>query len=94
MPLLNQEWPYPHPRPCLPTTRWSSLDPRRMAKVRRNFRLFYPGLFEVPLGEATDYPFLRLAEESKLCLRLQDVVDRPPLAVGMAREAGLEYDPG
>lgn len=63
VPLLNQKWPYPHPRPCLATTRWASLEPRRMAKVWRIFRLFYPDLFKVPLGEATDYPLPRYAEE-------------------------------
>lgn len=61
--LLSQEWPYPHPRPCLATTRWAYLDPRGMAKVWRTFRLFCPNLFEILLGEATDYPFLRFAEE-------------------------------
>lgn len=35
VPLQNQEWPYPHPRPCLATTRLSSLDPRRIAQVDR-----------------------------------------------------------
>lgn len=65
-----------------------------MAKVWRIFRLFYPDLFKVPLGEATDYPLPRYAEEWKLCRRLQDIVDRPPLAVGMARKAGLDYYPG
>eukprot|EP00170_Pyropia_yezoensis_P002015 contig_8608_g2019 len=63
VPLLNQEWLYSNPRPCLATTRWASLDPRRIAKVRRNFRLLNPDLFDVPLGEATDYHFLSLAEE-------------------------------
>lgn len=49
-PLLNQEWPYPHSRPCLATTRWASLDRRRMGNVWCNFRQFYLDLFKVPLG--------------------------------------------
>lgn len=46
------------------------------------------------MGDATDYPFLRFAGEWKLRRELQNIVDRPPLAVGMAREAGLDYYPG
>lgn len=53
----------------------------------------YPDLFEVPLGEATEYPFLRYADECKLCRELQSIINRPPLAMGTACEEGLEYLP-
>eukprot|EP00170_Pyropia_yezoensis_P004671 contig_18985_g4684 len=65
-----------------------------MAKVWRKYRLFYPEHFVIPLGEATDYTFLRFAEEWKLCREMQDIVDRPPLAVEMSRAADLKCYPG
>lgn len=46
------------------------------------------------MGEATDYPFLLFAKKGKLCREMQDIVDRPPSAVEMARAAGLAYYPG